>query len=95
MPKLNKSPTEERFIILAANCFLKPLPKVITAAFKTLFHQIESSNDQSQYISGINTFWKILKNYPVIKDISNRIKRTAAASISSFDFSVFIHKHFS
>lgn len=53
----------------------------------SIFYQTESDNDQIRHVSKINTFWTILKNQPVLKDICNTNKQSKAASISSFYFS--------
>ena len=54
---MHKDPTKVRFIIAVPKHSLKPLSKSITAVFKILFYQIQSYKDQSQYFSGIDTFW--------------------------------------
>ena len=53
-----------------------------------IFYQTESDNDHTRHVSKINTFWKILKNQPVLKDICNTNKQSKAASIWSFYFSL-------
>ena len=87
LPKLHKKPTKARFIIAAPKCSIKPLSKSITSVFKLLFNQIHSYNDESRYYSGVNSFWTILNNKPVINSINNLNKRSKASSISCFDFS--------
>ena len=52
-----------------------------------LFSQIQSHNNQTRFFSGINTFWTILNNRPVIDNIKKLNKRNKANSITCFDFS--------
>ena len=92
VPKLHKHPSKARFIIAAPKCSVKPLSKTITSALKLIFKQLQSYNDESRFFSGINSFWTILNNKPVIQNINIMNKRTKASSISCFDFSTLYTK---
>lgn len=67
LPKLHKNPTKTRLKTAALKCSLKPISKSITAAFKILSHQIESYNNQLQYLSEINTFFDNFKQSASLK----------------------------
>ena len=87
LPKLQKkNATKARFITAAPKCSPKPLSKSVTTVFKMFIHQTDSSNNQSQYVSGINAF-RTLNNQPVIKRIDSIYRRTTAVSNLSFYFS--------
>jgi len=92
IPKLHKQPSKARFIIAAPKCSLKPLSKAITSVLKLIFAQLQSYNDESRFYSGINSFWTILNNKPVIHNINMLNKRSKASSISCFDFSTLYTK---
>ena len=87
IPKLHKNPSKARFIIAAPKCSLKPLSKSLTSAFKLIFKQVESYNKHTNIFSGVNSFWTILNNQPVINSINSLNNRGKATSISCFDFS--------
>ena len=92
LPKLHKSPFKARFIIAAPNNALKPLSKALTAILKLFFHQIESYHKKCQYFSGINSFWVIESNKPVIDCLKKLSSRKKAKSLSTFDFSTLYTK---
>ena len=92
LPKLHKSPPKARFIIAAPNNALKPLSKALTAILKLFFHQIESYHKKCQYFSGINSFWVIESNKPVIDCLKKLSSRKKAKSLSTFDFSTLYTK---
>ena len=92
IPKLHKNPSKARFIIAAPKCSLKPLSKAITSVLKLMFSQLQSYNDQTRFFTGINSFWTILNNKPVIQNINMLNKRAKASSISCFDFSTLYTK---
>ena len=92
LPKLHKTPIKARFIIAAPKCSTKPLSKAITAVFKLMFAQIKAYNKEYSFYSGINTFWTILNNQPVINTINNLNERKKANSVTCFDFSTLYTK---
>ena len=92
LPKMHKSPIGFRFIVAGVKCTVKLLSKHITSIFKLFYQQIESYNKKCRFFSGINTFWVIQNNAPVIKSIKRINKRKGAQSISTFDFSTLYTK---
>ena len=87
MPKMHKSPIGARFIIASKKCAVKPLSKNITAAFKLLYKSVEKYHSKSKTYSGINSFWVIQNNKPVIDTLNKLSNRKAAKSVSTYDFS--------
>ena len=92
LPKMHKIPSKARFIVAAPVCSIKQLSKVVTTAFKIFFKQIEKYNKISSFFSGVNTFWIIQNNVPVINSVNQLNKRSAAKSITTFDFSTLYTK---
>ena len=87
MPKMHKSPIGARFIIASKKCALKPLSKNITSAFKLLYKSVEKYHSKSKSYSGVNSFWIIQNNKPVIDTLNKLNNRKAAKSVTTYDFS--------
>ena len=87
LPKLHKNPTKARFIIASQKCSIKKLSKDITSIFKLAYTQIERYNQKASTFSGINTFWVIQNNIPVLNTLNKINLKNNAKTISSFDFS--------
>ena len=85
LPRMHKTPIKVRFIVNSP----KSLAKAITSAFQLLtdFKQVEKYSDKCRFFTGVNTFWVIQNNRPVIDTINKLNKRNKAKSISAFDFS--------
>ena len=85
--KIAKNSTKSRFITTSPKHSLKPISKSITAVFK-IFHHIKSYNSHLVYISEINPFWAVLKNWPAIKVIDNINRQSTVGSVPSIVFSI-------
>ena len=92
IPKMHKNPVGFRFIIASPRCSIKPLSKDITSIFKLFYKKVERYHLKGRIWSGINKFWVIQNNKPVINSILNINKRGAARHISTFDFSTLYTK---
>ena len=92
LPKMHKNPIGYRFIIASKTCTNKELSKHVTSAFKLFHMALESYWDISKFHSGVNSFWVIQNNQPVVDAINKTNKRTSAKSISTFDFSTLYTK---
>lgn len=92
MPKMHKTPIKARFIIASPKCSIKPLSKAITSAFRLFYRQIENYNYKCRFFTGVNTFWVVQNNRPVIDAMMKLNKRNKAKSISTFDFSTLYTK---
>ena len=68
------------------------LSKYITSIFKLFYQLISAYHEKSRFFSGINSFWVIQNNEPVINSIKKMNKRSSARSISTFDFSTLYTK---
>ena len=92
LPKMHKTPIKFRFIIAAPDCTIKPLAKSLTSIFSLFYKQIESYNKKCSFFSGVNTFWVIQNNQPVIKAIKKINDRRQGRSVETFDFSTLYTK---
>ena len=45
---------------------IKPLARAITPIFHLFFTQIQAYNDKCRFFTGVNTFWVVQNNKPVI-----------------------------
>ena len=66
---------------------IKHFVRAKTSTFRLFFRQIEKCNDKFRFFTGVNTFWVVHNNKPVIDAINGLSKRTKATSVSAFDFS--------
>ena len=92
IPKLHKNPSKSRFIIASPVSSLKPLTKGVTSVFKLFFKQIERYSNKCRFYSGVNSFWTVLNNEPVINQINKLNERNKAETITTFDFSTLYTK---
>ena len=92
LPKMHKDPIGFRYIIASKKCTNKELSKHITSVFKLFNKAIESYHDIGKFHSGVNSFWVIQNNVPVIEAIEKVNKRSSAKTISTFDFSTLYTK---
>ena len=78
LPKLHKNLIKARFIIAAT-----------TSACTIILNQVNVYNKLCSYFSGVNSFWTILNNQPVINALNkwSRNGRGKTTSISCFEFS--------
>ena len=56
-----------------------------------VFRQIQTYN-KCKFFTGVNTFWVVLNNKPVIDAMNGLNKRRKATSVSTFDFSTLYTK---
>ena len=56
------------------------------------FRQIQTYNDKCRFFTGVNTFWVVQKNKPVIDAMNGLSKRRKTTSVSTFDFSTLYTK---
>ena len=87
IPKMHKNPIKARFIIASPKSSIKPLARTIISIFRLLFRQIQTYNGKCRFFTGVNTFWIVQNNKPVIDAMSGLNKRRKAISVSTFDFS--------
>ena len=93
MPKMYGNPIKARFIIASPKSSIKPLARTITSVFRLFFRQIQTYNDKCRFFTGVNTFWVVQNNKPVVTDAMKLLnKRMKATSVSTFDFSTLYSK---
>ena len=84
MPKIHKNAIKARFITASPNSSIKPLVRTITSIFRLFFRQIQTYNDKCRFFTGVNTFWVVQNNKPVIEAMNRINKRRKATSVSTF-----------
>ena len=57
-----------------------------------MFKQVERYNNKCRFFSGVNSFWTVLNNEPVIKQMKKLNERKMAETITTFDFSTLYTK---
>ena len=92
MPKMDKNPIKARFIIASLKSSIKPLVRTITSIFLLFFRQIQTYNDKGRFFTGVNTFWVVQNNKPVIDAMNGLNKRRKTTSVSTFHFSTLYTK---
>ena len=92
MPKMYKNPVKARFIIEFPKSSINPLARTITSVFCLFFRQIQTYNDKYRFFTGVNTFWVVQNNKPVIDAVNGLNKRRKATSVLIFDFSTLYTK---
>ena len=90
--QMHKNPIKARFIIAPPKSSIKPLARTITSVFRLFFRQIQTYNDKCRFFTGVNTFWVVQNNKPVIDAMNGLNKRRKATSVSTFDFSTLYTK---
>ena len=63
IPKLQKQPTESRFITAAPKCSVKTLSKALTSILRSLFNQINACNDKCPFFC-CEDLWSSFKHSP-------------------------------
>ena len=63
---MHKNPIKAKFIISSPDIFIKPMARNITSIFGSPFREIQSYKDKLTLFTGINTFWVVQNNIPVI-----------------------------
>ena len=81
MPKMHKHPIKARFIIASPKSSTKPLTRTITSVFRFFVRQIQTYNDKCGLFTGVNTFWIVQNNKPVIDAMNGLNKRRKATSL--------------
>ena len=93
MPKMYKNLIKARFIIASSKSSIKPLASTITSIFVCLFfRQIQTYNDKCRFFTGVNSFWVVQNNKPVIDAMNGLNKRRKVFSVSTFEFSTLCTK---
>ena len=88
MPKMHKNPIKTRFIIASPKSSMKYLARTTTSIFRLFFRQIQTYNNNCRFFPGVNTFWVVQNNNPVIDANNGLNKQRKATSVSIFDFSM-------
>ena len=88
IPKKHKSPIGTGFIIASKQSVVKVLSGNITGVIK-LYESVRKYRNKRCY-SGVNSFWVIQNNKPVIDTLCKLNNQKVTKSISTYDFSAWI-----
>ena len=86
MPKMHKNPVKARFIIASHKSSIKPLARTIISIFRLFFRQTQTYNDKCRFFTGVNTFWVVQNNKPVIDAMNGLNKQRKGTSVQSLTF---------
>ena len=92
MPKMHKNPIKARFIIASPKSSIKPFDGSVTSIFRLFFREIQTCNDKCWFSTGVNTFWIVWNNKPVIDAMNGINKGRKDTSVSTFGFSTLYTK---
>ena len=87
MPKMHKNPIKARFIVASLKSAINRLARTITSGFGLLFRHIKTSNDKCRFFIGVNTFWVVQNNKPIMDAMNGLNERKKATFVSHFGFS--------
>ena len=94
LPKIHKTPIRPRFIIASPKSSIRLLSQTIISAFRHFYRQLEPNNNKCGFFTGVNSFWVVQSNKPVLKAINNLNSMNAAKPINTSDFSTLHTKNF-
>ena len=90
--KLHKEVIGTRFIVVSKNCSTKLISKVLSNAFKLIFHQRQSFYDKSYFYFLFKQFWAIENSEPIVEKNKKINCKADTKAISRFDFSILFTK---
>lgn len=90
--KCHKNPKKFRYIISSSQSQTKPLAQAITKCLKLCQVQHKAYCKALQNYTGINRFWIIENNQPILDKIEKINAKVGAESVETFDFSTLYTK---
>ena len=84
--KLHKTPIKSRTIISSKFCITKPISKTVQLCLSAIQKSRMIYCNNFKNMTGINTFWIIESNRPILDTISQINKEQKAKSITTYDF---------
>ena len=86
LPKFHKNPIDFRVIITSNKACTKPASKLVSTALKLIDSNVKKYCDAIYRNTGIQCYWIINNNAPILKNLEGFSKENSAKSISTFDF---------
>ena len=86
LPKFHKNPIDFRVIITSNKACTKPISNLVSNALKLIDNNIYKYCDAIYRHTGIQCYWIINSNNPILKCLDGFSKENSAKSISTFDF---------
>ena len=87
MPKFHKTPIKFRYIVGSKTCSSKPLSNALSKTLKVISTSRMYYCKKLQTYDGINRFWVINNNAPILECIDKLNNSENAKSINTYDFS--------
>ena len=87
IPKFHKKPIKFRFIVASRKCSTTPLSSAIGKALSEVRKQRKFYCSKIEKYDGINRYWVIESNEPVLNCIKNLNSTKSARSVTAYDFS--------
>ena len=87
IPKFHKKPIKFRFIVASRKCSTTPLSSAIGKALSEVRKQRKFYCAKMEKYDGINRYWVIESNEPVLNCIKNLNSTKSAQSVTTYDFS--------
>ena len=81
LPKMHKTRTGARFILVSRKCSTTALSRAVTKTFKLIFTQIQSFHEKSHFYYSYKKFWVL-----VTDRLDQVTTKQNAKRISTFDF---------
>ena len=89
---MHKTPVKFRFIIGSKFCILKPAAKKLVKILQLILRIHKNYCEKAKYFTGIQKYWIIDNNKPVLDDVKAINARSAARNIRTYDFSTLYTK---
>ena len=94
LPKMHKAPIKVRFIVASGKSSIKPLVKTITCAYayayiRIFYKRFEIYNKNCKFFTGVNSFWVVKNNKPIVDVVNKLSKRKKAKPSFAFNFFYF------
>ena len=90
--KMHKTPVKFRFIIGSKFCILKPAAKKLVKILQLILRIHKNYCEKAKHFTGIQKYWIIDNNKPVLDDIESINEKHAARNIRTYDFSTLYTK---
>ena len=88
LPKMHKTPTGGRFIIVSNYCSTKPLSDTTSKLFKVFLNTVESFHTQRFIHSGCEKFWVVQSFFTIATKLNKINVKKKVKSISAFELSI-------
>ena len=86
IPKFHKPELKHRFVVSYADCCVKPIAQKLTLGLKAVQYQIQRYCRMMYILTGINRYWIISNNTPILNFVDKINDKGSARNIETYDF---------